>query len=81
MTQRDRDWLVVLKKAQNKLITQKQAAREQQLTERQVRRLVKRLEACHDAVRFDGQGLRCQCCSGAFVQPGMRADRETTSTP
>ena len=43
MTQRDRDRLVVLKKAQKKLITQKQAASELQLTERHVRRLLKRL--------------------------------------
>jgi hypothetical protein len=45
MTQRDRDRLVVLKKAQKKLITQKQAASELELTERQVGRLVKRLAA------------------------------------
>ena len=44
MTQRDRDRLVVLKKAQKKLITQKQAASELRLTERQVRRLLKRLK-------------------------------------
>ena len=45
MTQRDRDRLVVRKKAQKKLITQKQAASELQLTERHVRRLLKRLAA------------------------------------
>ena len=45
MTQRDRDRLVVLKKAQKKLITQKQAAAELELTERQVRRLLKELKA------------------------------------
>jgi hypothetical protein len=44
MTQRNRDRLVVLRKAQKKLITQKQAAIELQLTERQVRRLAKRLK-------------------------------------
>jgi hypothetical protein len=43
MTQRDRDRLVVLKKAQRKLITQKQAAAELALGERQIRRLLKRL--------------------------------------
>ena len=43
MTQRDRDRLVVLKKAEKKLITQKQAASELELTERQVRRLLRRL--------------------------------------
>jgi transposase len=40
---------VVLKKAQKKLITQKQAAAELQLTERQVRRLLKRLKGKGDA--------------------------------
>src|SRR5579884_3169370 len=44
MTQRDRGRLVVLKKAQKKLITQKQAAEELQLTERQVRRLLAGLQ-------------------------------------
>jgi hypothetical protein len=37
MTQRDRDRLVVLKKAQKKLITQSQAAKELELSERHVR--------------------------------------------
>ena len=50
MTQRDRDRLVVLRKAQKKLITQKQAAAELELTERQVRRLLKRLKAQGDKV-------------------------------
>ena len=44
MTQRDRDRLVVLKKAQKKLITQKQAAGELQVSERQVRRLLGKLK-------------------------------------
>jgi transposase len=48
MTQRERDRLVVLKKAQKKLITQKQAATELQLTERQVRRLLRQLKAQGD---------------------------------
>ncbi len=43
MTQRDRDRLVVLKKAQKKLIGQGQAAREPGITARQVRRLLVRL--------------------------------------
>jgi hypothetical protein len=43
-TQRERDRLVVLKKAQKKLITQRQAAAELELTERQVRRLLVRLK-------------------------------------
>lgn len=49
MTQRDRDRLVVLKKAQEKLITQKQAALQLDMTERHVRRLVRRLKARGDA--------------------------------
>jgi hypothetical protein len=44
MTQRDRDRLVVLKKAQKKLIGQGQAARELGITARQVRRLLGRLK-------------------------------------
>ena len=43
MTQAERDRLVALKKAQKKLITQKQAAAEMGVTERQVRRLVGKL--------------------------------------
>jgi hypothetical protein len=54
MTQRDRDRLVVLKKAQKKLITQKQAATELQLTERQVRRLLKALKAEGDKAVIHG---------------------------
>jgi DNA-binding Lrp family transcriptional regulator len=48
MTQRDRDRLVVLKKAQRKLITQSQAARELDISERQVRRLLVRLREAGD---------------------------------
>jgi transposase len=48
MTQRDRDRLVVLKKAQKKLITQKQAAAELGLTERHVRRLLRQLKSRGD---------------------------------
>lgn len=44
MTQRDRDRLVALKKAQKKLITQGQAAEELKLSVRQVRRLLRRLK-------------------------------------
>jgi len=43
MTQADRDRLVALKKAKKKLITQKQAAGEIGVTERQVRRLLRKL--------------------------------------
>jgi hypothetical protein len=44
MTQRDRDRLVVLKKAQKRLITQQQASVELEMTPRQVRRLLRRLK-------------------------------------
>jgi hypothetical protein len=44
MTQRDRDRLVVLKKAQKKLMGQRQAGREPDITARQVRRLWQRLK-------------------------------------
>jgi transposase len=43
MTQAERDRLVALKKAKKKLITQKQAAAEIGVTERQVRRLLRKL--------------------------------------
>jgi hypothetical protein len=48
MTQRDRDRLVVLKKAQKKLITQRQAATELDISERHVRRLLVRLREAGD---------------------------------
>ena len=44
MTQADRDRLVSLKKAKKKLITQKEAAEEMDITERQVRRLLRKLK-------------------------------------
>jgi predicted ArsR family transcriptional regulator len=43
MTQAERDRLVALKKAKKKLIAQKQAAEEIGVTERQVRRLLRKL--------------------------------------
>jgi hypothetical protein len=48
MTERDRDRLVVLKKAQKKLITQSQAAKELDVSERHVRRLLVRLREAGD---------------------------------
>ena len=50
MTQRDRDRLVVLKKAKKKMITQKQAADEMGITERHVRRLLRQLKRRGDRV-------------------------------
>src|SRR5258708_5437901 len=48
MNQADRDRLVSLKKAKKKLITQKEAAEELGITERQVRRLLGKLKKCGD---------------------------------
>ena len=48
MTQQDRDRLVVLRKAEKKLIGQGQAARELGVTSRQVRRLLQRLKTDGD---------------------------------
>ena len=50
MTQRDRDRLIVLRKAQKKLITQAQASAELGITTRQVRRLLRRLKKEGDKV-------------------------------
>ena len=46
MTQRDRDRLVVLKKAFKGWITQRQAAAELDLTDRQIRRRQRRIVGC-----------------------------------
>jgi hypothetical protein len=54
MTQRERDRLVVLKKAQKKLITQRQAAAELQVGERQVRGLLVRLKEVGDRAVVHG---------------------------
>jgi len=54
MTQRDRDRLVVLKKAQKKLITQAQAARELDISERHVRRLLVKLRESGDRCVIHG---------------------------
>jgi transposase len=48
MTQAERDRLVALKKAKKRLITQKQAAEEIGVTERQVRRLLRKLQRTGD---------------------------------
>ena len=54
MTQRERDRLVVLKKAEKKLITQRQAAVELQVSERQIRRLLVRLREAGDRAVVHG---------------------------
>lgn len=54
MTQRDRDRLVVLKKAEKKLITQRQAAIDLDLSERHVRRMLARLKEVGDKALIHG---------------------------
>ena len=54
MTQKDRDRLVVLRKAQKRLMTQKQAAGELDLTERHVRRLLAKLKEQGDKAVIHG---------------------------
>jgi hypothetical protein len=75
MTQRDRDRLVVLKKAQKKLITQRQAVGELQLSERHVRRMLlkghqrARLAGCPSASihpRLPGRWLTTYCGSSGI---------------
>ena len=54
MTQKDRDRLVVLKKAHKKLITQRHAAGELQVTERHVRRMLVKLKEAGDGSVIHG---------------------------
>ena len=54
MTQKDRDRLVVLKKVQKKLITQRQAAEELGVTERHVRRMLVKLKKTGDRAIVHG---------------------------
>jgi transposase len=70
MTQKDRDRLVVLKKAQKGLIPQRQAATELDLTERHVRRLLRALKSRGDASVI--HGLRGRTSNHKLSQ----ADRE-----
>ena len=58
MTQKDRDRLVALQKARKGLITQKEAAEEIGRTERQVRRLLKKL-------RGKGEPSLCTDCEAS----------------
>jgi hypothetical protein len=54
MTQRDRDRLVVLKKAQKKLITQRQAGNDLDLSERHIRWMLARLKEVGDKAVIHG---------------------------
>ncbi len=58
MTQRDRDRLVVPRKAQKKLITQRQAAAELEMTARQVRFAQRRRRATKRSSTGCGGGHR-----------------------
>ena len=59
MTQRERDRLVALKKADKKLITQKQAAQQSGLSERQLRRLLAKLRGQGDQPVIHAARGRC----------------------
>jgi predicted DNA-binding transcriptional regulator YafY len=48
MSQRERDRLVVLRKAETKLITQRQAAQDLEVSERQIHRMLRRLKQVGD---------------------------------
>ena len=54
MSSKERDRLKVLTEAKDKLITQKQAAEQLKISERQVRRLVKRLRQVGDRAVLHG---------------------------
>lgn len=69
MTQKERDRLVVLKKAEKRLITQKQAAEELSLSERHVRRLLVKLKGEGD--RAVMHGLRGRA-SNRRLSPELR---------
>lgn len=54
MTQRERDRLVVLRKAEKKLITQRQAAQQLEVSERHIHRLLRRLKQVGDGAVIHG---------------------------
>ena len=71
MTQKERDRLAALKKAQNRLITQSQAAEEIGVSERQVRRMLAALTAV-------GRQSRASRQPGQALEPRHRRRRATT---
>ena len=71
MEQADRDWLVTLKKAKKKLITQRAAAEELGLSIRQVKRLLYGLKK-----RGDKAGARTAFMQAAEADPRSEAGRE-----
>ena len=69
MTQADRDRLVALKKAASRAITQRQAAEELKISERQVRRLLKKLRSGGDRAILHGlRGRKSNRKMGEEVQ-------------
>ena len=91
MNQADRDRLVALKKAKKKLITQKQAAEEISVTERQARRLLRKLRRKGDRAVIDelrGRASNRKLPAEMDVTPtamilpsGCVSNREMTDTP
>ena len=80
MNQKERDRLVALKKAKIGLITQKQAAEEIGLTERQVRRLLLALRRRGDqAVIHAGRGRRSNRRIEASIQTSDRSPMTNVS--
>lgn len=79
MTQADRDRLVALKKAKKKLITQREAAHELQLSVRQVQRLLERLSKCGDQVVV--HGLRGKASHRKIAEKTEREAMKILSAP
>jgi len=71
MTQRERDRLVVLKKAAKRLITRRQAATEMDVSERQVRRMLRKLKKEGDKAVL--HGLRGRGSKRRFSQETREA--------
>ena len=82
MTQADRDRLVALKKAASGAITQRQAAEELKLSERQVRRLLAKLRGGGDqAILHWAAGAAVESKTGRGGRGACRGDLETGCVP
>ncbi len=81
MNQRHRDLLVVLKKAQKKLITRKQAAAELEVTERQIRRLLVKLKESGGKTVIQGLRGRAGGVGHLGTRLAGRTRREAVSDP
>src|SRR5580692_7245402 len=80
MTQADRDRLVTLRKAKKRLITQKQAAEELELSVRQVKRLVYALKKRGDKAVIHGLRGKPSCRRICTRDSGRRWLRNTWPT-